>query len=78
MHELHSYVWQYYDEYKSLGIEIEDNIKLINATNPNIETLRRAIVPTQLCQVSKNTDFSDGFAVFEIGRIFDGVDGNNM
>lgn len=78
MHELHSYVWQYYDEYKSLGIEIEDNIKLINATNPNIETLRRSIVPTQLCQVSKNTDFSDGFAVFEIGRIFDGVDGNNM
>ena len=78
MHELHSYVWQYYDEYKSLGIEIEDNIKLINATNPNIETLRRSIVPTQLCQVSKNTDFSDGFAVFEIGRTFDGVDGNNM
>ena len=56
MHELHSYVWQYYDEYKSLGIDIEDNIKLINATNPNIETLRRSIVPTQLCQVSKNTD----------------------
>ena len=78
MHELHSYVWQYYDEYKSLGIEIEDNIKLINATNPNIETLRRSIVPTQLCQVSKNTDYSDGFAVFEIGRTFDGVDGNNM
>ncbi len=78
MHELHSYVWQYYDEYKSLGIEIEDNIKLINATNPNIETLRRSIVPTQLCQGSKNTDYSDGFAVFEIGRIFDGVDGNNM
>ena len=78
MHELHSYVWQYYDEYKSLGIEIEDNIKLINATNPNIETLRRSIVPTQLCQVSKNTDYSDGFAVFEIVRIFDGVDGNNM
>ena len=78
MHELHSYLWQYYDEYKSLGIEIEDNIKLINATNPNIETLRRSIVPTQLCQVSKNTDYSDGFAVFEIGRIFDGVDGNNM
>lgn len=78
MHELHSYVWQYYDEYKSLGIEIEDNIKLINATNPNIETLRRSIVPTQLCQVSKNTDYSDGFAVFEIGRTFDGVDRNNM
>ena len=37
LHELHSYVWAYFDEYKALGIEIEDNIKLVNATNPNIE-----------------------------------------
>ena len=35
MHELHSYVWAYYDEMKALGIEIEDNIKLVNSTNPN-------------------------------------------
>ena len=51
LHELHSYVWAYYDEYKALGIEVEDNIKLVNATNPNIETIRNSIVPTQLCQV---------------------------
>lgn len=74
LHELHSYVWVYNDEYKALGIEIEDNIKLVNATNPNIETIRRSIVPTQLCQVKYNTDFSQDFGVFEIGRIADGVD----
>ncbi len=69
LHELHSYVWAYYDEYKSLGIEVEDNIKLINATNPNIETIRNSIVPTQLCQVKSNTAYSDSFGVFEIGRV---------
>ncbi len=74
LHELHSYVWVYNDEYKALGIEIEDNIRLVNATNPNIEIIRRSIVPTQLCQVRYNTDFAQEFGVFEIGRVADGVD----
>ncbi len=78
LHELHSYVWQYYDEYKALGIDIEDNIKLIGAVNPNIETIRKSIVPTQLCQVKYNTGYSTDFGVFEIGRVIDGVDENNL
>ncbi len=72
MHELHSYVWQYYDEYRALGIEIEDNVELVNATNPNIKTIRRSIVPTQLCQIKTNTSFSTDFAVFEVGRVVNG------
>ena len=74
LHELHSYVWAYCDEYKALGIEIEDNIKLVNATNANIETIRRSIIPTQLCQVNYNTAYAPDFGVFEIGRIADGID----
>ena len=73
LHELHSYVWQYYDEYKALGMEIEENIKLQGATNPNIETIRKSIIPTQLCQVKTNTNFSTDFGVFEIGRTVDGL-----
>ena len=78
LHELHSYVWAYYDEYKALGIEVEDNVKLVNATNPNIETIRKSIIPTQLCQVKTNTQYSSDFGVFEIGRIIDGVNENNL
>ena len=73
LHELHSYVWAYYDEYKDLGIEIEDNIKLIGAVNPNIETIRKSIVPTQLCQVKINTSYSSEFGVFEVGRVVNGL-----
>ena len=73
LHELHSYIWAYYDEYRALGLEIEDNVGLINATNPNIKTLRRSIVPTQLCQVKYNTAYATDFGVFEVGRVVEGV-----
>ncbi len=78
LHELHSYVWQYYDEYKALGIEIEDNVKLVGAVNPNIETIRTSIVPTQLCQVKYNTAYSTDFGVFEAGRVVNGLKDNGL
>lgn len=78
LHELHSYVWAYTDEFKKLGIEVEENIKLLNSTNPNIETIRKSIIPTQLCQVKSNTGFATDFGVFEVGHVIDGVDENNM
>ncbi len=73
LHELHSYVWAYFDEYKALGIDIEPNIELVNATNPNIKTIRKSIVPTQLCQVKANTAYAPDFGVFEIGRVVNGL-----
>ncbi|MDO5124461.1 MAG: phenylalanine--tRNA ligase subunit beta [Eubacteriales bacterium] len=78
LHELHSYVWAYNDELKALGIEVEENVKLANATNPNIETLRNSIIPTQLCQVKSNTGFATDFGIFEIGRVVKGLDTNNL
>ncbi len=78
LHELHSYVWAYYDEYKALGIDVEPNVDLINATNPNIKTIRKSIVPTQLCQVKYNTSYAPDFGVFEIGRTVDGFDKDNL
>ncbi len=73
LHEVHSYVWQYADEYKKLGMEVEANIKLANSTNPNIETLRNSIIPTQLCQVNYNTGYSTDFGIFEFGRVVEGI-----
>ena len=72
-HELHSYIWTYNDEYKELGIEVEDNVKIAGAANPNIETLRKTIIPTQLCQVKYNTAYAPEFGVFEIGCVVNGL-----
>jgi len=77
LHEVHSYVWAYYDEQKALGIPVEENVRLANATNPNIETIRKSIIPTQLCQVKTNTSYSPDFGIFEIGRIVDGLNSSN-
>lgn len=77
LHEVHSYVWAYNDEQKALGIPVEKNVKLANATNPNIETIRKSIIPTQLCQVKTNTSFAPDFGIFEIGRVVEGLDENN-
>lgn len=78
LHELHSYVWAYYDELKALGIDVEGEIKLANATNPNIETIRKSIIPTQLCQVKSNVGFAPEFGIFEIGRVVTGIDKNDL
>ena len=78
LHEVHSYVWAYYDEQRELGIPLEPNIRLANATNPNIETIRRSMIPTQLCQLRANTGYSPEFGIFEIGRVVEGVDENNL
>ena len=78
LHELHSYVWAYHDEYKALGIDIEENVELINATNPNIKTIRRSIIPTQLCQVKYNTAYSADFGVFEIGKVVNGLNDKGL
>ncbi len=78
LHEVHSYIWQYTDEYKKLGIEVEDNVRLLNATNPNIEVLRNSIIPTQLCQVKGNIGYAPTFGIFEIGRVCDGNGENGL
>ena len=78
LHELHSYVWAYCDELKDLGIEVEDNIRLANATNPNIETIRNSLIPTQLCQVNTNVGYAPEFGIFEIGRAVTGMTDDNL
>ncbi|MGI6680479.1 MAG: phenylalanine--tRNA ligase subunit beta [Bdellovibrionota bacterium] len=78
LHEVHSYIWAYYDECKNLGIEIEDNIEISDSINPNIKTIRRSIIPTSLCQVSNNTFFASDFGIFEIGSVVNGLNKDNL
>ena len=78
LHEVHSYIWAYYDEYRKLGMDVEDNVKILNATNPNLETLRRSIVPTQLCQLKGNTSYAPEFGIFEVGRVVNGVKADGL
>ena len=78
MHELHSYVWNYVDELRELGIANVGEIKLANASNPNIETIRKTMIPTQLCQVKSNLGWADEFGIFEVGRVVSGMTDDDL
>ena len=78
LHELHSYVWNYVDELKELGIENRGVIKLMNATNPNIETIRETMIPTQLCQIKSNLGYAPAYGIFEVGRVVTGMTDDNL
>ncbi|MBQ6065771.1 MAG: phenylalanine--tRNA ligase subunit beta [Clostridia bacterium] len=78
LHEVHSYIWAYSDEYRELGIPVEDNVRLANASNPNIEVLRRSMIPNQLCQVRANNQYDTDFGIFEIGRVVDGLNDKGL
>src|SRR5699024_4682991 len=41
LHEVHSYIWYDAKKYKELNIEIEDNVRVINAMTPDHVVLRR-------------------------------------
>ena len=78
LHELHSYVWNYVDELKELGIENVGVIKLMNASNPNIETIRKTMIPTQLCQIKSNLGYAPAYGIFEVGRVVTGMTDDNL
>ena len=73
MHEVHSYVWCDGRKYKKLGIDVQDNVRVLNIENSDNGILRNSMLPTLLVMASENKDFSDKFGIFEIGRVVDGT-----
>jgi phenylalanyl-tRNA synthetase beta chain len=68
MHEVHSYIWSDIQRDKELGIETQDNIRIINAQTPDHAILRKTMIPTLLSFAKDNRSYSDSFGIFEIGH----------
>lgn len=73
LHEVHSYIWCDVRKYKKLGIEVEENVKVLNIESSDNGTIRNSMIPTLLCATADNKDFGESFGIFEIGRVADGV-----
>ena len=73
MHEIHSYVWCDGRKYKKLGIEVEDNVKVLNIESSDNGVLRNSMLPTLLVAAQENKDFAEKYSIFEIGRVVDGT-----
>jgi len=77
-HEVHSYVWCDGRKFKKLGIEVEDNVKVLNIENSDNGVLRNSMLPTLLVMAQENKDFADKYSIFEIGRVVDGVTADGL
>ncbi len=72
LHEVHSYIWCDGKKYKRLGIEVEENCRILNIPTPENGTLRNSMIPTLLTVAYENKSFAPSFGVFECGRVADG------
>lgn len=73
MHEVHSYVWCDGRKYKKLGIDVQENVRVLNIENSDNGVLRNSMLPTLLVMTSENKDFADKYGIFEIGRVVAGT-----
>ncbi|MFI3325583.1 MAG: phenylalanine--tRNA ligase subunit beta [Clostridia bacterium] len=78
LHEVHSYIWCDSKKYKDLGIDIPQNVKLINSINPDCTVIRTSVIPNLLSFVNENKSYGSDYGIFEIGRVVDGLDENNI
>ncbi len=76
MHEVHSYIWCDGKKYKKLGIDVEDNVRILNIPTPENGTLRNSMMPTMLSFVYENKGYADQYGIFEIGRVIKGLRDN--
>ena len=73
LHEVHSYIWNDREKNRALGIEPEENVRILNAGTPEHDTVRSSMVPTLLTFVSENRGYADHYGLFEIGRTVKGL-----
>ncbi|MBQ8210191.1 MAG: phenylalanine--tRNA ligase subunit beta [Clostridia bacterium] len=76
LHEVHSYIWCDGKKYKKLGIEVEDNCRILNIPTPENGTIRNSMIPTLLTMAYENKSYAPAFGIFECGRVVDGYKEN--
>ena len=72
LHEVHSYVWCDSKKFAALNMDVEDNVRVINAQTVDNSVLRNSMIPTLLCFDAENKGFAPEYGVFEIGRVVRG------
>ena len=78
MNEVHSYIWCDGNKYKKLGIEVPENVTILNIATPENGTIRKSMLPTLLTFAYENKQYAPSYGLFEIGRVVDGVTEENL
>lgn len=78
MNEVHSYIWCDGKKYKKLGIDVEENVRILNIATPENGTIRNSMLPTLLTFTYENRKHGERFGIFEVGRTVCGTDENGF
>ncbi len=78
MNEVHSYLWDFVDFNKSVGIEQKSYVSLVDDSNAGQSGIRSLLAPTLLKFMEENRNSYSDIQIFEIGRVVAGLDDNNL
>ena len=78
MNEVHSYLWNFVDFNKSVGIEQKSYVSLVDDSNAGQSGIRSLLAPTLLKFMEENRNSYSDIQIFEIGRVVAGLDNNNL
>ncbi len=78
LNEVHSYVWNYEEYNKSVGIEQNSVVRLLDSSHSGQSGIRSSLAPTIIKFADENKNKLDNFGIFEIGRVWDSLDKNNL
>ena len=76
--EIHSYIWNYTDFNKTHAIDTEPIVHLMDSSNAGQSGIRRELLPTILKVLDENKNTNSEFRIFEVGRVAENLDENNL
>lgn len=76
--EVHSYIWNYQDFNDEHFINTTPVVKLLDSSNAGQSGIRQILSPTLLKVVYENRNVLSDIRVFEVGRVADSLDKNNL
>ena len=71
LNEVHSYVWNYAEYNKSVGIKQESVVNLLDSSISGQSGLRSALAPSIIKIADENKNKFSDISIFEIGRVVD-------
>ena len=78
LNEVHSHVWNYEDYNKSVGISENSVVRLMDSSRSGQSGLRSSLAPTIIRFADDNKNKFDNIGIFEVGRVWDSLDENNL
>ena len=76
--EVHSYVWNYEEYNKAVGIEENSVLRLMDSSHSGQSGLRSLLAPTIIKFADENKNKLSNYGIFEVGRVWDSIDENNL